>query len=155
MLVSTKQYTRAEALLQQVEGFISSDMIHVSLDRPDIFIQAEAMQPTGVSSPKDIFFRHLLKMRIDVVFKKEEISCEPNHLVFEMHSTGEKEECKFSELDTKFEEIINWKNHVVVDAKPFLHYRQYMSTQDVDVKQIAFTKIMAYCIMKLVIFGCQ
>ncbi|KAH3852286.1 hypothetical protein DPMN_094789 [Dreissena polymorpha] len=124
MLVCTQQYTRAEAILQQVEGLISSDMIHVCAAQPDKLIQAEEINKTGVSSLSDIFMRHISKMLIDVEFTAGEINCVPSHLW--MFRTDTEEDCRVGELSKSMKIR---KTHVIVDAKPFLHYLKYMSSK--------------------------
>ncbi|KAH3786004.1 hypothetical protein DPMN_164102 [Dreissena polymorpha] len=144
MLVCTQQYTRAEALLQQVEGMISSDMIHVSINRPHTMLQAGAMHTTGVSSSTDILMRRVTRLLFDVAFKTVEISCMPGHLVFEMYRTGKQNERSAS--DRKH----SWINNFAVEvcAKPFLHYLQYLSSKDVYAKQVALSKLIEYCNME-------
>ncbi|KAH3778175.1 hypothetical protein DPMN_179628 [Dreissena polymorpha] len=149
MLVFTQQFKRAEAIIQHLEGMISSDMIPISMQQSDILKQAEALHTTGVPSSKDMFMRYVSKMLMDVEFNIGEINCMPAHLAYEMFRTSTEYECSVREGKQAFN---TYMKHIVVDAKLFVYYLQNMSSNDVGVKQIAFNKLKAYCMTKIDVF---
>ncbi|KAH3852310.1 hypothetical protein DPMN_094815 [Dreissena polymorpha] len=102
MLVCTQQFTRAESLLEHVEGMLSSDMIPISMKESDILKQEQALDTTGVYSSKDMFMSCVSKILMDVEFNTGEISCMPVHLVYEMYGTSTGYECSVRERKTAF-----------------------------------------------------
>ncbi|KAH3814719.1 hypothetical protein DPMN_143228 [Dreissena polymorpha] len=143
MLVCTRQYEHACALLETIENMIASGVNEISeLSKLNIDVKHESDQRSSKCSSKEILMKYAAKNIFPIVFFRSEIKCVPVHLINEKDRaiTDDEIKCAYVKIGSRF------INHVFkADAKAFLYYLQYMSANNIDKKKIAFEKLSDYC----------
>ncbi|KAH3829783.1 hypothetical protein DPMN_103011 [Dreissena polymorpha] len=137
MLVCTRQFEKAESLLEHAEKNIKADMVEISLFRMNQF---RFFNLKHFSTPAELYMACLSKFILNVRFSIHDINCVPKHIVYEIYRRTEDYNGGYDDIE------VSPMDYAVIDAKPFLYYLQYMSATDAKKKQAAATKLRQYCV---------
>ncbi|KAH3814811.1 hypothetical protein DPMN_143324 [Dreissena polymorpha] len=147
MLVSTRQYERASALLETIERMITSSMIkNTQLFKQGINAVSNLDQRPQKSSSTYILMEYAGNIFFDIVFGSSEIYCVPCHLRCERYRAITEDEIKVPDLHLCGNNI----NLVFLsNANAFLYYLQCLSSKNDDKKRLALVKVYYFCLGEL------
>ncbi|KAH3814803.1 hypothetical protein DPMN_143316 [Dreissena polymorpha] len=143
MLVCTRQYDLACAVLEKIENMIAPGVNEISeSSKQNIDVEDESDQRSNKCSSKKILMNYLAKNIFPIVLFRSEINCVPEYLIKEKDRAITDAEIKCADVKVGSRYI----EHVLkADVKAFLYYLQYMSSNNIDKKNIAFEKLSDYC----------
>ncbi|XP_052774609.1 uncharacterized protein LOC128213120 [Mya arenaria] len=139
MLYCDRQYERAAAVLEDIEGFLHDDVWQFSLQKRDTF------RPTFtfLSKALDMPVSEIVKTSVapSVTFVRQELHCVPKHVVYEMYKSftradDQRRKIDYGEMDC-----------AIFESVPFLYYLQYVSYRKLgqhDKKSSAIRKLSDY-----------
>ncbi|KAH3847179.1 hypothetical protein DPMN_089496 [Dreissena polymorpha] len=141
MLVSTRQFKRARALLETIEKMIESNSIQLKeFIKKSINVKSKSDEIPNKLSPREIFIQFSAIMQFPVNYDVSEINCVPGDLKYEKYRVITKDKIKYEE---------STEHAFTSDAQPFLLYMQYISYKNNVKKRIALQKLSDYCDIEL------
>ncbi|KAH3859174.1 hypothetical protein DPMN_101890 [Dreissena polymorpha] len=156
MLVCTKRFEGAEAILEKIEMMIKPDMFQfaVKVDDSGRISELDSDETTHRSTSRENYLKYVSKAIFPVEFTRHEINSAPFFLQYEMHRTITPDD---DIARRSFKGLLNWMDCVVSDAKPFLYYLQFLASKSFEKQEEAFLKLESYCntILRVVINECQ